>query len=159
MDNNIQVNDFIKFVELIYPLDKQEFIKKSLSDYHLFLEQFKFKEEVDDDEEEVEDEIIIYQICSVDESITDCYVGRTRKSMEERFYHHKKTCENPNYKYYHKFLYDYMRKNGGVNNWKILELEKFVSKNKFEIREKEQYWIDKKNATLNKIRANRLIQE
>lgn len=159
MDNNIILNDLIKFVELTQPLDKQELIKKSVSDYHLFLEQFKFKEEVDDEEEEVEDEIIIYQICCVDESITDCYVGRTRKSMEERFYHHKKTCDNPSYKYHNKFLYEFMRKNGGVNNWKIVELEKFVSKNKFEIREKEQYWIDNKNASLNKIRANKLIQE
>ena len=73
MENNIILNDFIKFVELIYPLDKQEFIKKSVSDYHLFLEQFKFKEEVDDEEEEeeVEDEIIIYQICCVDERINN----------------------------------------------------------------------------------------
>ena len=151
------MDDFIKFVELTQPRDKQEWIKKSVKDFSLFLAQFKHKEEEDDEDEETEQEVIIYQICSNDEAITDSYVGRTTQSIEERWYHHRKTGETPTYKYYNKMLYEFIRNNGGFDKWKIVELDRCVCKNKFEMREKEQSWIDNKGATLNKIRAQKNI--
>ena len=52
----MNVEDYFKYIELVYPVSKQELIKKSINDFNLFLE--KFKEENDDEEEE--EEVIIY---------------------------------------------------------------------------------------------------
>jgi hypothetical protein len=147
----MNVDDYFKYIELVYPVSKQDLIKKSISDFNLFLE--KFKEENDDDEEE--EEVIIYKIFCKDLSITDCYVGMTKKSIDERWYHHKKTCDNENYKYHNKHLYQFIRQTKGISNWDIILLEKLKCKKNLEARAKEQYWIDTENATLNKIRAQK----
>ena len=149
------MEDYIKFVELTQPRDKQDLIKKSIRDFSLFLAQFKHKDDDDDEDEETEQEVIIYQILSNDQTITDSYVGRTTQSIEERWYQHKKTGNTPTYKYHNKLLYEFIRNNGGFDQWRIIELEKCICKNKFEMREKEQSWIDTKGATLNKIRAQK----
>ena len=146
----MNVKDFIKYVELVYPEQKQDLIKKAINDFNLFLEQFK--EYIDDEDEDV----IIYKIFCKDLSIKECYVGLTKKDLKSREYHHKKTCENETYKYYNKHLYQFIRANGGWDNFQILELEKFKCKNNFEARAREQFWIDKENATLNKIRAQKI---
>jgi hypothetical protein len=148
----MNINDFIKYVELVYPLQKQELIKKAISDFESFLDQYKEDEEDDD----IEEEVIIYKIICKDLSITDCYVGLTRKELKMREYHHQKTCSNENYKYYNKYLYQFIRENGGWENFEMIEIEKIKCKNNFEARTKEQYWIDNLNATLNKIRAQKI---
>ena len=65
-------------------------------------------------------------------------------------------CDNENYKYHNKHLYQFIRNHGGWENFVMLELEKLKCKNNFEARAKEQYWIDTENATLNKIRAQKI---
>jgi len=148
----MNVEDYFKYIELVYPVSKQELIKKSISDFNLFLE--KFKEENDDEEEE--DEVIIYKIFSKDSSVTDCYIGMTKQDLKTREYHHKKTCDNENYKYHNKHLYQFIRLHGGWENFQMIELDKMKCKNNLEARAKEQYWIDTENATLNKIRAQKI---
>ena len=151
----MNVDDFIKFIELTKPLGEQELIKTSISDFNLFLSEFKYKEDVEEEELIKYDNVIIYQIKCKDLNITDCYVGYTKKELKERKYHHEKTCNTPTYRYYNKYLYQFIRTHGGFENWEMIEIENCLCKTNFEAREREQYWYNTLNSTLNKIRPQK----
>lgn len=91
---------------------------------------------------------IIYEIICNDETITDCYVGSTT-DYSHRCGEHKNncndiTCKDANYK-----VYNFIRSNGGWDNWTILEIEKYPCLNNDQARERERYYYDMRNSTLN----------
>jgi len=55
-----------------------------------------------------------------------------------------KIVKNYNFK-----VYEFMRENGGYDNWKLEVLEKYPCDNKIQLRIREQYYYDLLNPTLN----------
>ena len=87
---------------------------------------------------------IFYKIVCKDENINDCYVGKT-KDLKRRWYSHKSRYykEKNNLK-----LYQFIRENGGWNNFNMIEIEK----NEYDDKDsaiREKYWVKELNATLN----------
>jgi len=91
---------------------------------------------------------IIYKICCSDFSITDLYVGHTTNFVKRK-YQHKLLCNSQkNIK-----IYDIIRKNGGWENWNMIEIAKYNCQDATEARIREQEHIDLLKPTLNKIKA------
>jgi hypothetical protein len=98
---------------------------------------------------------IIYKIVCKDLSITDVYIGqttnfRTRKSQ------HKRNCCNLDYKKHNLKVYQYIRENGGWENFDMIEIEKYDAN---EAKKRERYWFEELNAKLNQIYPSRTKQE
>ena len=64
---------------------------------------------------------IIYKIVCKDINIKDCYVGSTTDFVRRR-YKHKSASEIITHQTY---VYDFIRQNGGWNNWEMIEIEKY----------------------------------
>jgi hypothetical protein len=103
-------------------------------------------------------ETIIYKIVCKDESVTDCYVGHTT-DFAQRKRDHRSKCLNHNSEKHNLKVYQTIRSNGGLDNWEMIEIEKYPCENSFQAREKERYWIETLKATLNDIIPNRTKQE
>ena len=92
---------------------------------------------------------IIYKIVCNDLSITDCYIGHTT-DFTKRKSCHKSRCNNANCKEYNLNVYQFIRNNGGWDNWCMIEIEKYACNNNNESCTREKYWLEILNATLNK---------
>lgn len=90
----------------------------------------------------------IYKICCKDLSISEIYVGHTT-DMTKRKNQHKNCCNNENGKQYNMNVYQFIRKNGGWNNWDMIEVERFSAIDGNDAKKRERYWIETLNATLN----------
>jgi hypothetical protein len=93
---------------------------------------------------------IIYKICCNDETIKECYVGHTT-NFKQRKIEHKYACCNENSRSYNCKVYSFIRGNGGFDNWKFIEIEKFPCNSKEEAHMRENYWYFNLKATLNTI--------
>lgn len=89
---------------------------------------------------------IIYKIACNDETITDVYVGHTTNFVKRK-YQHKKCCSGNSFGY--GKLYDFINKNGGWENWSMIELEVYPCSDRQQALYRERYWIDKEKSTLN----------
>jgi hypothetical protein len=102
-------------------------------------------------------EYTYYKIVSKDENIKDCYVGKTT-NFKKRVWYHKGDCNNENSKIYNYKIYQYIRENGGINNFNFIEIEKNEYNEKDSaIREREL--IEEFNATLNIQIPSRTLKE
>jgi hypothetical protein len=90
--------------------------------------------------------LVIYRIF-LDEFI---YVGSTT-NFTKRKNRHKSNCDETKYKEIK--LYKFVNENGGWENFKMLEIEKFPCADKNEARTREQYWIDHYKSQLNSRKA------
>ena len=91
--------------------------------------------------------ITFYKLRHATDNTKDCYVGST-KNFARRKSQHKHSCNNPNRKEYNYKVYNYIRENGGYDNWCIEVIEKKdMSKRDRHIR--EGMLIILHNATLN----------
>lgn len=88
---------------------------------------------------------IFYKIVCKDENIKDCYVGKTT-DLKKRWNCHKSRYKND--KKYNFKLYQFIRENGGWNNFNIIEIEKGEYDDK-DSAIRERYWIEELNANLN----------
>ena len=91
----------------------------------------------------------IYKIVCRDIEIKDCYVGSTSNLIKRKYYH-KYVCNNANSKRYNFYVYNFIRDNGGFDNWDFIEIEKFDCKTKEELHRRERYYIETLKASLNK---------
>ena len=91
---------------------------------------------------------IIYKLCCKDPLITDVYVGHT-KNFKQRKNTHKTSCCNETSPNYNRYVYKYIRENGGWDNWSMIQIKEHNCKNKREAESTEQYWIEQLGATLN----------
>jgi alpha-galactosidase/6-phospho-beta-glucosidase family protein len=80
------------------------------------------------------------------------YVGSTI-DLTKRKNSHKSACNNPNSKDYNLLVYTIIRENGGWTNWRMLEIEHKIVKDKTEAKQQEQYWIEFYNSQMNMIKA------
>jgi len=90
----------------------------------------------------------IYKLCCSDITITDTYVGST-KNFYVRKSNHKSTCNNELGKCYNLRVYQFIRENGGWDNWDMIEIEIIYVDSKKEAERKERYWIETLKSTLN----------
>jgi hypothetical protein len=101
---------------------------------------------------------IIYKIVCNNLNIKDIYVGHTT-DFTKRKHCHKSRCNNENGKYYTYIVYDTIRKNGGWDNWSMIEVEKFACNDGNEARKRERYWMEKTMANLNSICSFQTAEE
>ena len=62
--------------------------------------------------------ISIYKIYCIDESIEDIYIGSTI-NIKNRLMGHKTSCNNIKGKTYNLKVYQFIRNNGGFDNWRM----------------------------------------
>ena len=96
---------------------------------------------------------VIYKIISKDSNCDYLYIGSTI-DFNRRFKEHKRKYNNEKSKKYNFKLYKFIRENGGFDNFEMIIIENFTEcKNKLELRQREQYWIDELNSKLNTQKA------
>ena len=93
-------------------------------------------------------EYTFYAIICKNKNITDCYVGSTN-NFYRRKSNHKTSCNNPSVKEYNYKVYQFIRENGGFDNFELIELEKQIFKTKEQASIRERYWVETLNSTLN----------
>tara|TARA_R110000803_G_scaffold50829_1_gene105379 strand:- start:525 stop:1244 length:720 start_codon:yes stop_codon:yes gene_type:complete len=91
---------------------------------------------------------VIYKIVCDDDNITDLYVGSTTEFVKRK-YQHKNACNNQNNRCYNLKLYETIRENGGWENWRMIEVEKFPCNDKRQAECREEYWRKNLKAELN----------
>ena len=82
-----------------------------------------------------------YKIVCNDPTITDCYNGSTC-SLKDRKGEHKKSCIYLDSKQYNYKVYQFIRENGGWDNWVFIQLEESPCKSKQELLARERHWFD-----------------
>ena len=100
----------------------------------------------------------IYKLCCNDVTIDDVYVGST-KNHYKRKHEHKDRCKHNNRKEYNKYVYRFIRENGGWDNWEYVILETVQYNEKHELHRREREYIENLGATLNKTIPTRTKQE
>ena len=95
--------------------------------------------------------ISIYAIVPIEGNDEDppLYIGSTT-NLKNRNYAHKTKCNNPNDKEYNKPLYKFIRDNGGLDNFIMVELVSEEVETKQEALELERTYIKLLGPTLNK---------
>ena len=106
---------------------------------------------------------IIYKICCNDVNITDIYIGHTT-NFTQRKHNHKINCCSENASNYNMNVYKFIRKNGGWDNWSMVQIENTFCNNKREALTKERFWIESLKAKLNcnnpiTFQAEKIIQK
>ena len=94
---------------------------------------------------------IIYEIICNDITITDCYIGSTTDFNSREQQHKKSCCDEEDDEHNYK-KYVFIRDNGGWDNRTMLEIEKYPCLNNNQARERERYYYDIRNSTLNTYR-------
>ena len=92
---------------------------------------------------------IIYKLCCNDPTITDIYVGHTT-DFKARKAQHKTRCNNLNDKKHNIYVYQFIRKHNGFDNWSMIEIEKICCIDELEACKNERKYIELLGATLNK---------
>ena len=92
---------------------------------------------------------IIYKLCCNDTDITEEYVGST-KNFNRRKAEHKTNCNNEKYNKYGFYVYQFIRSNGGFNNWIMIQLESVNYETKRDLEAHERRWIELLKPRLNK---------
>jgi len=101
---------------------------------------------------------IIYKIVCKNLDITDTYIGHTTNLIKRRC-GHKTTINNIKDKNYNLKVYQYIRENGGWDNFDMIQIEQYSCKNVNEARAKEREYIEFLKPTLNKDIPNRTNKE
>jgi predicted GIY-YIG superfamily endonuclease len=97
---------------------------------------------------------IIYKLVhNEDYDNANIYIGSTTDFIKRKN-HHKNNCNSEKSKDYNVKKYQYIRDNGGWNEWNMIEIEKYPECNDGnEARAKEEYWKCHFNSQLNSRRA------
>jgi hypothetical protein len=88
---------------------------------------------------------IIYKICCKDVNIKELYVGHTI-NFTQRKNQHKTAC---NTETCDRIVYNFIRNNGGWDNWNMIQIEEYNCTSKREAEMRERYWIETLQARLN----------
>lgn len=103
-------------------------------------------------------EYTFYRICSKNPEIKDCYVGSTTQ-FRNRKWEHKRRCNVENQKNYNIYIYQFIRDNGGWENWDMIEIEKMNLETKQDALKRERYFLELYNASLNQQIPSRTKKE
>jgi hypothetical protein len=97
---------------------------------------------------------IIYKIVCMDLNIIDSYVGNTTNFIKRK-HNHQFSCNNITDKAYNYYVYEFIRNNGGWNNWSMIEVEKYPCNDRNEALKRERYWLEELKSTLNIVKPTR----
>jgi hypothetical protein len=97
---------------------------------------------------------MMYKIVSNDLNIRDCYVGSTT-DFTKRKCGHKSICANANGKHYNLKVYKFIRDNGDWQNWSMILIEMYPCTTHLESLQRERYWCENLNTTLNSVVPSR----
>ena len=101
----------------------------------------------------------IYKLVHFDDlNDENIYVGHTTNMVKRRHKHKQSSC-NPNNKEYNQKKYQYIRDNGGWDNWRMILIEKYPCKDSHEAIARERYWVKELKATLNSNEPGRTKKE
>ena len=95
---------------------------------------------------------VIYRIYCKNPDIKDCYIGSS-KCIQDRMNSHKKACNNIESNKYNLKIYEFIRNNGGWDNFDYEILEYYPCNNFEELRQKEQEYINNFEILLNSTNA------
>ena len=101
---------------------------------------------------------VLYIIYCKDETIHDIYVGHTTNFTKRKSNHHTK-YKQPEKKHYNMPVYQFMRDNGGFDNWNIEMVFPVPCNNVKQARKHERKLIEVLGATLNHDIPGRLHKE
>ena len=102
---------------------------------------------------------IIYKLVHKEDYDNDnIYIGSTTDYIRRKN-NHKSCCNSEKQKGHTDKKYQYIRENGGWDNWNMIEVEKHNCNDGNEARAREEYWRCHFNAQLNTIRAYRTDEE
>ena len=102
---------------------------------------------------------IIYKLKKNDDyDDVNIYIGSTTK-FKNRKYQHKCSCNNENDTNHNYMVYQYIRENGGWNEWVMIPIEEYPCENKNQLKIRERYHIDLLRPTLNKQLPTRTEKE
>jgi hypothetical protein len=93
---------------------------------------------------------IFYKIYCKDENVQDLYVGHTTNFVKRK-YSHKRACHTEKDVSYSWKVYEYIRNNGGWNNWKMDIIAFHECCDQREARKMEQNYFESLHATLNSV--------
>ncbi len=101
---------------------------------------------------------VIYKLCCNDVNIKEIYVGHTT-DLIRRKQEHKHHCVNEKSNAHNQYKYQFIRNNGGWDNWKAIPIEEYPCNNVNQARIRERYWIEELKALLNKELPSRTKEE
>ena len=102
---------------------------------------------------------LIYKIVHKDDyDNANVYIGSTT-DFTRRKNEHKSSYINEKNKEYNYKKYQYIRANGGWDEWNMIEIEKYPCNDGNEARAREEYWRCHFNANLNSIKAFRTKEQ
>ena len=101
---------------------------------------------------------LIYKLCCNDTNVKEIYVGSTT-NFTKRKDCHKSDCNNINSKNYNCYVYQFIRENGGWENWSMIMVEKYPCNDVLELKQRERHWIEELKAELNKVIPTRTPKE
>ena len=100
----------------------------------------------------------IYKLVCNDIEIKEIYVGSTQ-NFRTRKYQHKTSCNKPQNVNHNHYVYQFIRANGGFENWDMVEVEQYQYENKRELHSRERHYIEQLQAKLNKTIPARTCKE
>ena len=90
----------------------------------------------------------IYKLCCKDVNVKEIYVGSSI-NMKHRKNQHKTACNNINSPKYSQKNYQYIRENGGWDNWSMIWIKDYPSNSKRELEAEEDKIMRELNSSLN----------
>ena len=93
-----------------------------------------------------------YKLYCIDENVKEIYVGSTI-SIKNRYSEHKYVCTNNNSKKYNRKVYQYIRANGGWDNWLMDVFDEHECLHKRVAEKVEEFYRKSMGATLNSYRC------
>jgi len=93
---------------------------------------------------------IIYKLCHCNDLENEnIYIGSTT-NFRSRKCEHKYNCNNETNDKYYAFVYQFIRNNGGWDQWRMIPIEKYPCNDRKELEVRERYHIELLNSNLNK---------
>ena len=102
---------------------------------------------------------VIYKLCHINDLDNEnIYIGSTT-NFKCRKNGHKADCNNKNSKNYNYKVYQFIRDNGGWDEWQMIPIESFPCNNKIELQIRERYHIELLKSKLNQLIPTRTDKE
>jgi hypothetical protein len=93
---------------------------------------------------------IVYKLCCLDTSVLEVYVGSTI-CFNKRKAAHKCHCTTPGHRHSHIRVYQFIRENGGWDNWQMVQIEAYAATSKRDLESRERDCMERFSVTLNTI--------
>jgi hypothetical protein len=92
---------------------------------------------------------LIYKLCCNDVSVTEIYIGSTI-AFRKRKSQHKYDCNHEKCKGYNYRVYQFIRANGGFENWDMVLVEEYTAcLSELQLHARERWYIEQLKSSLN----------